>query len=110
MRLVATLLLAFALAAQGLLVQTARAVQVAAMPDPAGFCLSDETGNSHKPDRDCTVHCLAAAGGDGAAIPLRVASSCPLATPMALPMATWAEAFRPRPTLDQAARAPPVIA
>ncbi|MCZ8313289.1 hypothetical protein [Phreatobacter sp.] len=110
MRLVAILLLAFALAAQGLLVQTARAAQVAAMPDLTGFCLSDEKGNSHPPDRNCTVHCLLAGGGDGAAIPVREPATPVVFAPMARSMGAPAEAFRPRPTLDQAARAPPVIA
>lgn len=110
MRLAATLLLAFALAAQALLVQTARAAQIAAMPDPAGFCLSDEKSDRHPSDRDCKVHCLLASGGDGPAVPARDAATSRAFALTTHAMGAPAEAPRPRPTLDQAARAPPVIA
>ncbi len=64
LRLAAALILAFALTAQGLLAQTARAAQIGVAP-ATGLCLSDEEGQGHAPDRDCVVHCLLGSGTDG---------------------------------------------
>lgn len=108
MRLVAALVFAFALAAQGLLSQTGRAAQAGLAP-AAGFCLPDEEGKGHAPDRDCVVHCLLGKGANGSAPPDTVPHPLPswLEAP-AVPVRSVAK--RPhRFFLDQAPRAPPGV-
>jgi hypothetical protein len=108
MRLIAALVIAFVLAAQGLLSQSGRAAEVGLAP-AAGFCLSDEDGKGHAPDRDCVVHCLLGNGANG---------SAPSDTDLH-PRSSWHETSagqarsfakpRHRLFLDRAPRAPPGV-
>ncbi len=63
------------------------------MPDPAGFCLSDEKSDRHPSDRDCKVHCLLASGGDGAAVPAATPQPPRLRSTVML----WGASGAPRP-------------
>ncbi len=108
MRLLTALLFAFALAAQGLLAQTARAAHAGASP-VAGLCLADEEGKGHTPDRDCVVHCLLGSGTNGSVASMAEAHGMPSWRMATAPVARFVVELRHRLSLDQAPRGPPAV-